>query len=342
MSTELGEKLDKAYIAGLTAPVAVMENQHKALWLYPNFVNWDDQTFEKFPLTHALVGTDLSKEVNHYFSMWPKRMERARLLKVYPIKDYFLYLYSFIDPYISNIKMVESRQYQITIKNLSLKKTNTTIGMVYIRKASPKDLIAPEFSIKIIPKAYDLYPGNTDIYIPIDTKIKQNFDSVLIFLQADSPFGANTFRCEGENFPGKTGTNFRDNLSSKGQVRFFSQTQHKQGFLSYGPGVPFSSGFMIADFKLTFSNLKTKIKGLCLLELFSTEDGIALDEMIIKPGDIKRNKDNTYRLKALIPDTKKIEFRIQTKQLADLSFDYIDITYYQGQLLDLDKEPITQ
>ncbi|MCP5054819.1 MAG: hypothetical protein GY940_47075, partial [bacterium] len=130
MSVEMGDKLENAYIGGMTSTVAVLENKHKALWLYPKFVNWDSDTFEKYPMTHALLGTDVSKEVVHFFRQWPERMAQAPLLKVYHIKDYFLHFYSFTDPYISSAKPEEDGLFRLTLMNPSQKTVPVRIGHI--------------------------------------------------------------------------------------------------------------------------------------------------------------------------------------------------------------------
>ena len=53
---------------------------------------------------------------------------------------------------------------------------------------------------------------------------------------------------------------------------------------------------------------------------------------MIKPADIKKTRAHTYRLYTIIPEAKKLEFRIQTEKWADVELDYIDITYYQGPM----------
>lgn len=329
MSLELKEKLDDAYIGGMTAPVAVLENRHKALWLYPNFVNWDETTFEKYPLTHALAGTDVSREIIHYFNTWPERMGRAPLLRVYHIKNYFLHLYSFVDPYIREGKKGEDNQFLLTVDNPSGKMINTRIGRIYPAKVEPGN--GPgEFAIVNGQQEFELKPGENTVTVsgtePADSQPK----SVFFFLEYDHSFSGDVLRYEGENFPGKTGGNKKEPAASGRSVRFFDGSADGPGFLSYGPGVPYGRGILIADFKLTFDNFKTKIRPLCKIDIYSHPDNgpIALRE--IKPGDIKKSETGLYRLRAVVPETKTLEFRIETTKYADVSLDYIDLTYYQG------------
>ena len=128
----------------------------------------------------------------------------------------------------------------------------------------------------------------------------------------------------------KTGINKKENGASGNQVRYFNSEIHNPGFLGYGPTIPYSKGFMIADFNLKFKNLKTKIKPLCQIDIFSISKNKPLAAKQIKPGDIKKVNNNSFRLATPISESEKIEFRIQTTKLADISFDYIDLKYYQG------------
>jgi len=335
ISRELGEKLEDAYIGGMTSTVAVMENRHKALWLYPKFVNWDLHTFEKYPLTHALLGTDVSNEINHFFNQWPERMNRAKLLKVYPLKNYFLHLYSFVDPYISYCTTEDGQNYRLKVVNPSAQMIETKIGEVYSFKEKPGEKPQePGFRVINGPQVFTLKPGVNEIVTPAAESPESNTASLIFFLDYPQPFANNPPRYEGENFPGKTGFNKRDRNASNGYTRYFDYTLQSPGFLSYGPAVPYARGFLIADFKLKFHNLKTALRPLCRIDIYSYQDNGPVAAQVIKPADIKKNKTHTYRLYTIIPKTKKIEFRIQTEKWADVEFDYIDVTYFQGYVVN--------
>jgi hypothetical protein len=90
--------------------------------------------------------------------------------------------------------------------------------------------------------------------------------------------------------------------------------------------------------KLKFSNLKTKIRPLCHLDIYSYEDNGPIAEKTLRPVDIKKNKKGIYRISAVIPETKTLEFRIRTEQWSDIAFDYLDITYYQGYFIDINSK----
>lgn len=339
MSGELGEKLENAYIGGMTSTVAVLENRHKALWLYPNFVNWDKSTFEKYPLTHALLGTDVSHEIIHFFNQWPERMARARLLKVYSIKDYFLHLYSFVEPYITDCRREDTLNYRVTVINPT-KETikNVRVGEVcrFERRGSreEREETRREITLKVFKgkERSSLAPGKNTIVISMK---EQDVSSLLFFLDYRHSFSREVLRYEGENFPHKTGFNKKISDASNGYARYFDRSINGPGFLSYGPAVPYARGIIIAEFKLKFMNLKTKIRPLCHLDIYSYEDNGPIAEKTLRPVDIKKNEKGIYQISTVITATKTLEFRIQTEQWSDIAFDYIDITYYQGFFINI-------
>lgn len=317
MSRELGKELDDAYIGGMTSTVAVLENRHKALWLYPNFVNWGADTFEKYPMTHALLGTDVSNEVIHFFNQWPERMNRAALVKVYPIKDYFLHLYSFRAPYIAGCTEEADGTYRLTIANPDTKiKGFVKIGTVE----------SQAYTVTWLDRSLDLKPGENEITVPADANTK------LMILQYPRPFDGRPLRYEGENFAAKTGANRKESSASNGTVRYVDPAIHGTGFFSYGPAVPYGKGILMADFKLNFSNMKTKLKPLCRIDIYAKEAEGPVAQWDIKPSDVKISKNGTFRLVTEIPDVRTLEFRIRTpeRHQAQISFDYVDVTYYQG------------
>jgi hypothetical protein len=343
INRELGEKLDNAYIAGMTAPEAVLENRHKALWLYPNFVNWNEYTFEKYPLTHALLGADISLEILHYFKQWPERMNRAKLLRVYHIKDYFLHLYSFENPYIAGAQMAaDGQSCRLMMVNPSRQPVSVRIGEIdfYEQKPGEGD---QEPGFRVIPgtELLSLPPGGQEMVIPLEKSPDREIASLLFFLDYTQPFSGTPLRYEGEMFSARTGSNRKIPSASDGFVRYFNRETEAPGFLAYGPAVPYGTGFLRVDFNVKFANLNTSIRPLCQVEIYGNDDKGPLAQRTIRPSDIKKNRDNLYRLSTLLPVTKTLEFRIKTENWADVLFDYLDITYYQGYFIDLKKDPHT-
>jgi len=334
LTQEVGQKLENAYIAGMTAPVAVMENRHKALWLYPNFVNWDEHTFDKYPLTHALLGTDISLEIIHFFNQWPDRMSHARLLRIYPLKDYFLHLYSFVDPYINDCSKGDGQNYRLNIVNPSSRIVETRIGVIYLFEKKPGEkLPGPGFQVDSGQQVFLLKPGGNEVVMPVKEGLYSSAPGLLFFLDYSTPFDHIPLRYEAENFRGRTGTNRKNPLASNRFERYFNRKKNAPGFLAYGPAVPYAPGLLIADFHITFDHLLTKIHPLCRLEIYSHEDKGVIAQREIKPADITKARNNTYRVYTLIPGSKKLEFRIYIEKWADAVFDYIDLTYYQGYVV---------
>jgi 4-amino-4-deoxy-L-arabinose transferase-like glycosyltransferase len=341
MAREVGQKLENAYIGGMTAPVAVLENRHHALWLYPNFVNWDEHTFDRYHLTHALLGTDISQEIIHFFNQWPGRMNHARLLRIYPLKDYFLHLYSFMEPYIDDCSREDGPNYRLKIVNPSTQIVETRIGVIYFFKEKPGEKSpGPGFQVLNGQQVFSLKPGENEAVIPVKESLYPNTNGLLFFLDYPTPFDFIPLRYEAENFPGRTGTNQVNSLASNQYVRYFNHKKNAPGFVAYGPAVPYAPGLLIADFHLAFDHLLTKIRPLCRLEIYSHEDKGAIAQRVIKPADITKTGPQTYRVYTLLPGAKKLEFRIYTEKWADVTFDYIDLTYYQGYVVFNKSGPI--
>ena len=340
ISKELGEKLNNAYIMGLTAPAAVMENKHKSLFLYPDFVQWEKDIFDKYPLTHALVA-NIHGEIKMYFDQWPQKMSDANLLKVYNVKEQFLHLYSFVDPYISGCTKNDTNRYLVKILNPQHKRVKTWIGKIFY-SPTPGCSLAIEQEESPIP----LEPGENIIPVKIDVnplaQINTDTDSditpgtVVFFLQNQG--WENRFRYEGEKFPRRVGGEKKDLLASANFVRYYRASNkrknkiRKTGFIAYNPNfpLPFSRGFLVVDFNLRFSHIQSKIRPLCKLDIFPHREEEALSRKILKLRDIEENTFKNYRLCTTIPETKYLEFRVYAEGLCDIELDYIDITYYKG------------
>jgi hypothetical protein len=340
MSRELGEKLDNAYIAGMTASVGVMENRHKVLWLYPNFVNWNKDNFERYPLTHGLLGTDVSHEVFNFFNYWPERMTHARLLKIYHIKNYFLHLYSFENPYITDSREEENGQYRLTVINPTTRPlSGVHVGNVFIiekEKKEGQEKTARQIDWRAVngQSAFTLNPGENLLKLPQEEIPGPEVSSILFFLDYPHSFSGEKLRYEGEIFYRRTGTEKKVPGASNGYVRYFDRRIHGANFLCYRADIPYARGVITAKFKLEFSDLKTKLRPLCYLDIYSHETNAPIAQKVIRPRNIKKNKTGEYSLSIAIPVTSTLEFRIKSTGQASISFDYVDLTYYQGFFLD--------
>jgi hypothetical protein len=328
LSRELGERLEHAYIAGLTAPVAVLENRHKSLFLYPGFVNWDDRTFEKYPLTHALLAS-FNQEISNFFRKWPEKMKHARLLKVVNVKEQFLHLYSFVDPYIDDVRQPENRIRQLRITNPAGQPVEASVRELILHPPGHSGSIKPMgYRLETERENVRLNPGINVIRLQVSAPEMSSPEPVLYFLNSN-PWG-NRFRYEGEKFPGKVGENRRVKDASGRFVRSFSLLHHQPGFLSFGPFVPFSEGFISVDFYLKCSHIHSRIRPLVKLDIFSYTDRKSLASRILKPADVNRDGWAMYRLSSVIPDIRFLEFRIYAEGWCDIDFDYVNVVYYQG------------
>lgn len=325
ISRELGEKLEDAYIGGMTSCVAVLENTHKALWLYPNFVNWQADTLKKYPLTHALLGTDVSREIHHFFNQWPQLMKRAGLQKVYFIKNYFLHLYSFNEPYIKEYQKAAEGPARVTVINPSKKNIEVNLGSIQC----VKDRNALRF-IRA-DKIYELAPGENTF----EETLPHQGD--IVYLDHAHAFGTvgTPLVYEGEIFPGKTGINKPYANASNGSVRYFDGKAHKPGYIAYGPAVPFGPGVIAVDFKLAADKLKSKLRPLCIIDIYSHQAKAPVAELEIKPSAIKKATKPgetfaVFRLVHLVKQSEILEFRVRATGSGDVLLDSANLFYYQG------------
>jgi len=340
MSQEWNKKLDNAYIAGMTAAASVLGTPFKTLWLYPNFVNWDEHTFDRYPVTHALLGADISVEILHYFNQWPERMSHTQLSKVYHIKNYFLHFYSFVDPYVKG-GTASGEGFHLEIVNPGKEELKCKVGRIYFFKTSPEEKTA-ETPFKIFPgkDEYTIKPEENRVEFISGDVPRREAEGVLFYLDYSLPYAGETLRYEGEIFARRTGSNRKISTASDKFVRYFNPEKDAPGFLAYGPKVPYARGFLIADFNLEFSGLKTALLPLCRIEIFAPLEKAVLAEKIIRPKNTRENPTHTYRLHTLLPHTRTLEFRIEAEKKANIAFDYLDLTYYQGYYLELSPNSI--
>lgn len=92
ISLDLGRAFDHAVIAGLWAPVACLENGHRAHEYFPGAFNDEKDFLEKYNITHVFA-TSFFGEINDYKRNFPEAMQRARLLVKYIIWRGEVFLY---------------------------------------------------------------------------------------------------------------------------------------------------------------------------------------------------------------------------------------------------------
>lgn len=326
LSRQLGEKLENAYIAGMTAPAAVLNNRHKALWLFPDFVNWSPSTFNRYPITHALLGADISGEIRHYFTAWPELMERAPLIGVSHIKDYHLHLYDFTAPFIRGVHRPDAAfpEAVLTIINPSRRPNTAQIGLTLLpHMISQHNLLT-----------VTLQPGENTVPITLNNPSDQDPDKWFFFLTAPTPFQSGPLRYEGECFRTKTGAVLFRPEASNQRLLAYDHTRTSPGFLSYGPAAPYAPGIISAAFRLEITAAASKLQPLCWIDIYSHEDKRFLSQLAIRQAQIRENPGGLYTLSVPLLLTRTLEFRVRVTGQASVSLDYVDLSFYQGVYLD--------
>ena len=90
---------DDAYIAGLNAPGVAYDTPYKTLCSWEGYVNYKENPFEKYRLTHLFLSNDRGTEERlTYYRKYPREMSRATQIQQYLIKDTFYSLFSLVEP----------------------------------------------------------------------------------------------------------------------------------------------------------------------------------------------------------------------------------------------------
>ncbi len=326
MEIELKKKLKNAYIAGLTAPVAVLESKHKALFLYPGFVNWHDDTLEKYKITHALLAS-FNWEINMFFDQWPDIMKRAKLIKVYNVKDQFLHFYSFVFPYVKSVRKVGMNSFIVKVMNPPNSEINE-INLGYVLYNSNDDYKIIELNKDVkVKKGVNSYP----------VKIKDlNLFSNILFFTFDKKWGYR-YKYEAEKFPMKIGKNERWEKFSSKYGRCTSRFTRDNGFIISsinGNFIDYGEGFMEVDFVFFIKKYIGKVKKIAMIEIYDNDNKQVLDNLVIKGYMIKNriNKFIHFKLKTpIFNDFKNIEFRVFNFGNGSFCVDYINLSYFQGK-----------
>ena len=322
ISEELGSKINNGYIAGLTAPVAVLGTDHRSLFLYPEFVHWEKGTMDKYGITHALLA-NFNFEISNFFSQWPDKMRNASLLNVYNVKDQFLHLYSFVDPIISGIKRVDNKTLELTIYNNGIK-GNIKFGVIEFSRETP-------IKNSLLPVTSHVKQGVNIVWI----SDQFNGNEKLIYVKNN--LWPNRFRYEAEKFPRKRGRVKRDITCSGKHLRYFNVINDRKGFMACSIGgkfIPYSEGFMNARFILKFDRIRSRIKPLAVIDIFNNTLKASVSSLSIKNKDQKDGKFHEYSVQYKIKKVSDIEFRVLAEKTADIYYDYLELDYFQGKFID--------
>jgi len=92
---------DDAYIGGMNALGVAYDTPYRVLFSWDKFVNFRENPFEKYHLTHLFLGDGAgSEERRYYYRMYPQNMSGATLLQQYLIKNTTYTLFSLIEPHL--------------------------------------------------------------------------------------------------------------------------------------------------------------------------------------------------------------------------------------------------
>ncbi|MCK5005378.1 MAG: hypothetical protein KAS21_09830, partial [Candidatus Aminicenantes bacterium] len=329
ISTELGEKLTNGYIAGLTAPVAVLGTEHKSLFLYPKFVHWEKNTLVKYGITHALLA-NFNFEISNFFRQWPGKMENASLLNVYNVKDQFLHLYSFNDPVISRIKRIDHETLELSIL-YNGEPGEIQFGKLEFIRGENIRFDEDPYQLKMFPGSEMIKRGENLIRISDE----YNSSEKLIFIH-NKKWGKR-FRYEAEKFPKKRGRVVRDVSASGKHIRYFNVLTDRKGFMACSIGgkfIPYSEGLIYAKFYLKFGNIKTRIRPLAIIDIFNNTEGISVSSNMIRKKDIIGEDFRGYPLLYKVKGISDLEFRVHAEKSSDIYYDYLELDYYQGKFID--------
>ncbi len=329
ISTELNEKLEHGYIAGLTAPVAVLGTNHKALFLYPKFVHWEKDTLDKYNITHALLA-NFNFEISNFFRQWPEKMKNAVLLNTYNVKDQFLHLYSFIDPFISTIKRIDKETLELSVQNNgdSLEIYFGRIEFAENRSARNDNI---SFKRTFFPDPVVIKKGENIL------KIRDDFNGREKLFFINNKKWKKIFRYEAEKFPKKTGRVIREIAASGKHVRYFNVLKDRKGFMACSIGgkfIPYSEGFITVSFHLKFDNIKSRIRPLAVVDIFNDTENESVSSLVIRKKNLKGDDFPGYTVTYRIKGVNDLEFRVFAEKSSDIFYDYLDLDYYQGKYVD--------
>jgi len=92
-SRELGTRFTRAVFTGQWAPELCLENQHRAVPIWPGFVNGNDDPFGRYGITHGVIW---GRHWQQYATWFPADFARARILDTMWIKDTPVILCEFV------------------------------------------------------------------------------------------------------------------------------------------------------------------------------------------------------------------------------------------------------
>jgi len=147
LTTRLG---DEAYISGLNAAGVAYDTPYKVLCSWEGFVNYKQNPFDKYRLTHLFLSNDRgTEERRYYFKKYPREMSRATLLQQYLIKDTFYSLFSLVEPALkiqmktANFEPEQTVDFLMTMTNRDFRQPRQFQVNWYLYQQDFADALAP-------------------------------------------------------------------------------------------------------------------------------------------------------------------------------------------------------
>ncbi len=333
ISRELGRTLNHAYIAGLGAPMIVLENRHRALHVYDNFFNYRN-TFDRYPITHLFTGA-FNQEVDFYYRTYPAEMRRATLLKVYPIKDSHFYLYSMVEPSIERIYVSKEtyRPHEEVRVTLTVKNNDAANGREVRAGWLLHPVTAGSADITVTaPAPVTLAPGETRDFV-ISAEVPPGTFRLMGF--AGPPYDQ-VF--EAEYLVHRIGERRVDPAASNGLAWKVPSADPQQGQAVFGPYLRYPPGHVKAAFRLKTSD-NTVAPPIALIDVAADGGRKMLARRDVGGVDFRASRSYAeFELASPLDGPHMLEFRVGSYKRADLWVDRIRVEFTRGEWYE---RPIT-
>lgn len=333
LSHELGRTLNHAFIAGLGAPMVALENRHRALHVYENFFNYQN-TFDRYPITHLFMGA-FNQEVDFYYRTYPAQMQRATLLKVYPIKDSHFYLYSMVEPSIERIGVSRERYgaHEEVRVTLAVKNNDTANGREVQAGWVLHPVTADAADITVTaPSPVVLAPGETRDFV-VSAEAPPGTYHLMAF--ARPPYD-NVF--EAEFLLHRIGERRVDPSASNGLAWKILSADPQQGHAVLGPYLRYPAGHVKAAFRLKTADNTVPLP-IALIDVAADGARKMLAQRDVRGVDFRAPRSyEEFELASPLDGPHMLEFRVGSYKRADLWVDRIRVEFTRGEWYE---RPIT-
>jgi 4-amino-4-deoxy-L-arabinose transferase-like glycosyltransferase len=332
VSRELGRTLNNALIAGLGAPMIVLENTHRALHAFPRFFNHPG-TLDRYPVTHLFVGA-YNQESDFYFRDFPDQMRRATPVKIYPIKESHFYLYSLVEPTVEGIR-VSKESYRpgehVTV-TLAVKNRESASS----REVTPGWMLQPvgaasgDVVVAAAP-AIRLPPGQTgEVTLPAGA----GPGTYRLMAFAAPPY-QNVL--EAELLTHRLGEPEADPDASNGQAWKVRGADPNRGQAVFGPYLRYPAGHLKATFRMRTADAAAE-HPVARIEITTGGGRKVLARRELRGGDFKAAAYEEFELSSFLGELQALEFRVGSYKRADLWIDRIQVEFVPGEWYE---RPIT-